>query len=75
VLFSGSRDQLNLPKTGGYSHFRLVLAITALPRFIWLNKAKTLLSLPRNVNTKLASPHVPLWFRNFSRIPFFGIIG
>jgi hypothetical protein len=28
----GSRDQLNHPKTGGYSRLSLVLAITALPK-------------------------------------------
>ena len=75
MFFIGSRAQLNLPKTGGYSRFRLVLAITALPRFIRLNKATALLSLPRSVNARLALPRVPLWFRNFSRIPFFDVIG
>jgi hypothetical protein len=75
VFFIGSRAQLNLPKTGGYSRFRLVLAITALPRFIRLNKATTLHNLPRSVDINLALPRVPLWFRNFSRIPFFDMIG
>ena len=48
-LFKGSRNQLNHPKTDGYSRFRLVLAITALPRLIRLNKATTLLNLSRSV--------------------------
>ena len=49
VLFTGSRNRLNHPKTDSYSRFRLVLAITALPKCMRLNRATTLLNLSRNV--------------------------
>ena len=64
-------DQLNRPKTGGYSRFHLVLAITALPRLIRLNKATALLSLPRSVRRwACVAAIVPSWCRNFNRLPF-----
>jgi len=60
-LFKGSRVQLNPPNgrlflassgsrlTADYSWLPLVLTITVLPRAIQLNRATTLLSLPRTV--------------------------
>ena len=49
TLFTGPRDRPNRPKTGGHSCFRLVLAITALPRLIQLDGATAPLDLPRDV--------------------------
>ena len=47
----GSKDQLNRPYTDGYSCLSPGLTITVLTGFVGqLNRARTLLSLPRSVS-------------------------
>ena len=48
-LFTGSRNRLNHPKTGGYSPLHPDLTITVLPGFEGLNGVTAPLSLSQSV--------------------------
>ena len=52
LLFIGSRNQLNHPKTGGYSPLRPVLTVTVLPGLYGLTGATAPVNMSSSVRSR-----------------------